>query len=247
MKKYIIFGVTCFCLVFLLIYLYWPKKEVDQILIVKEAHYMLYEPDIKLTIRFFQTNSTYQLDAHFTSGFIQNASESIKFIVDDIKINKIHDEMYLDKRYYGYKMELKLPDITGSYEFEELILKLKLDDLYYTFEAGSLYVEYPEANDKFFNWRALEGIKKETPQLSQILIDFIDSAPIEKVMIGKHELDYFIMDNQLVIQMMSQSYLFSKTYIKVYTSDGITYLPNFEYFMNYELLENGVFKPYNLK
>src|SRR5690554_65391 len=244
MRKYIVFSVITLGLIGLLIYLYLPDKPVDEILVISESHYILYEPDMTIGIKFFSSRKQLIKKTDIDGGFIQNGDQSLKFLLVDLNIEKIHDERFLDTLYFGYELQFKLPEITDSYYMEELFLRLKIKGEYYELFGGSLYVEYPEMNDKYLDWFGIEGIKKDVPKLFQILVDVYDVIPIEKIVVGPENADFFIGSDNIVIQIPENKYVFTTTFVKIYTDFGVTYLPNFEYFINYELLSSGFYKGY---
>lgn len=240
MKKYIIFSVIMALLLGTLIYLYLPKKEVKEIRVITESHYVLYAQDLTVGVKYFSKTKDVLNVSDILGGFIYNSDESIKFIIEDISIKKIHDERYIDDLYYGYELHFKLPDITDSYFLESMYLKLSIKDHNYEFFVGSLFVEYPKEADMYVNWYGIEGIKDIGPRLSQIIVDIYDTSPIDAIYIGSTQVDYFMGVDNIVINVKPNAYVFMTTFVKISTDLGVTYLPNFTYFMNYELLSSGL-------
>jgi hypothetical protein len=223
-----------------------PKALPHSIKVISESHYILYDNAQKIKIKFFTISRELIQEDNIFGGFIENEDASIKFIADTIEVVKIHNEYYLDAVYYGYELHLKLPDITDSYYLESFYLKLNIQDKVYSFFAGSLYVEYPVDNENFIEWYGLEGIKDDGPQLFQILVDLKYLDVIDDIQIGPNMVDFFIGVNNLVIQVEPNPYVFSSTFVRINTHLGVTYLPNFTYFMNYELLNSGLYVTYRI-
>ncbi len=241
MKKYIIGGSILAVLITVLIISLLPKKEAIEVLFLSQSNYILYEKDCQLSFIYFTNDPNYELIDEYSAGFIENEDQSLKFIVDQISQVKIHNEMFRGQTYYGYKIYVNLPDITGSYYMEKLYLKLDTHGQSYHFFAGELFVEYQTGYDKLIPWTGLEGIKKTSPQLSQIIVDVSDYVQIDAVYIGPYLVTYFYGNNELIIHAPEDTYLFNETYVKIVTDMGITYLPQFNYFSNYQLLISGYY------
>lgn len=244
MKKYIVFAVIMTVLVALLIYLYLPKPKLEEIYVISESHYILYESDMMVDIKYFSTTKDILNIENISSAFIYNSDQTIKFQIETLEIKKIHDERYLDALHYGYALQLKLPEITDSYYMESLYIKIDLTDKNYEFFAGSLYVEYPLDNANYIQWYGIEGIKDNLPRLSQILIDVHTSVQVEAAYVGPWLTTHFLGSGNIVLNIAPNDYVFTTTFVKIHTSLGITYLPNFSYFVSYELLNAGLHHNY---
>ena len=244
MRKYIVFTVVVIGLIMLLIYLYKPKTIDKSIYVITERHVILYEPNQSFGIKYFSETEDILTMEDIEGGFIYNSDASIKFIAEISGIKKIHNERYLDKLHYGYELLIKLPDITDSYTMESLFLNLTLKESNYELFAGSLTVEYPEPHDNYIDWYGLEGIKNHGPTLSQIIVDLKHKVPIIKVTIGTSEVESFYGLNSLIINVDDSNYVFMTTFVKILTENGVTYLPNFTYFINYELMDSGLHQHY---
>src|SRR5690554_651043 len=244
MRKYVVFTVVVIGLIMLLIYLYKPKTIDKSIYVITERHVILYEPNQSFGIKYFSETKDILTMDDIEGGFIYNRDASIKFIAEITQIKKIHNERYLDKIHYGYELLLKLPDITDSYTMENLFLNLILKENSLELFAGSLTVEYPEANDNYIDWYGLEGIKSNGPTLSQIIVDLKHEVPIMNVWIGTTEVESFYGLNSLIINVDDSNYVFMTTFVKILTENGVTYLPNFTYFINYELMDSGLHQHY---
>ncbi|WP_025724661.1 hypothetical protein [Acholeplasma granularum] len=238
MKKYIVFFIVIGILTTILVFMLMPKKDPTKLIFIKQNHYILYDNEEKIRIKYFTRTKEYDLSSQINSGFIQNNDESYKFLIESLMIEKMHDEVYLGDLYYGYEMLINLPNVSDSYYLENFIINLKINDKKYRFDVGSLYVEYPEYNDNYIKWYGLEGIKNNSVQLSQIIVDINEDTPILNILLADQLLDYFMLDQSIIINMNEHFELFNRTYIKIITLDGITYLPNFTYFNNYELLSH---------
>lgn len=246
MRKYVIFSCFIVFLTTVLILINLPKAPPKSIKVISESHYILYEPTQKIKVKFFTINRDLIQAYDIFGGFIENEDASIKFIADTIEVHKVHNEYYLDELYYGYELHLKLPEITDSYYLESFYLKLYIQDKVYSFFAGSLYVEYPIDNENYIEWYGLEGIKDDGPQLFQILVDLKHVDIIDSIQIGPNMVDFFMGINNLVIQVEPNSFVFTSTFVRINTHLGVTYLPNFTYFMNYELLSSGLYVTYRI-
>jgi len=246
MRKYVIFSAFIVLLTLILILLNLPEAPPQSIKVISESHYILYDKTQKIKVKFFTTSRDLIQTHDISGGFIQNEDASIKFIADTINVVKIHNEHYFGDTYYGYELHIELPEITDSYYMESFNLKLNIQDKVYSLFAGSLYVEYPETNENYIEWYGIEGIKDEGPQLYQILVDLKQLDIIESIQIGPHSVDFFLGLNNLVIQVEPNPYVFTSTFVKINTYLGITYLPNFTYFMNYELLSSGLYVTYRI-
>jgi len=244
MRKYVVFTIIAVGLIMLLIYLYKPDNDGKSIYVISERHVILYEPNQTFGIKYFSETKDILTIDDIEGGFMYNSDASIKFIAEIIHIKKIHNERYLDKLHYGYELLLKLPDITDSYTIDNLFLNLILIESSYEFFVGSLSVEYPEEGDNYIGWHGLEGIKSSGPTLSQIIVDLKHEIPIIKVWIGENEVESFYGVNSLIINVDHSNYVFMTTFVKILTENGVTYLPNFTYFMNYELLNSGLHHNY---
>lgn len=244
MRKYVVFTIIAVGLIMLLIYLYKPDNDGKSIYVISERHVILYEPNQTFGIKYFSETKDILTIDDIEGGFIYNSDASIKFIAEIIHIKKIHNERYLDKLHYGYELLLKLPDITDSYTMENLFLNLILKESRFELFAGSLTVEYPEANDNYIDWYGLEGIKSNGPTLSQIIVDLKHEVPIMNVWIGTTEVESFYGLNSLIINVDDSNYVFMTTFVKILTENGVTYLPNFTYFINYELMDSGLHQHY---
>lgn len=246
MRKYVIFSIFIVFLTTVLILLNLPKAPPNSIKVISESHYILYDNAQKIKVKFFTVKRDLIQGEDILGGFIQNDDASIKFMIDTIEVVKIHNESYLNEVYYGYELHINLPEITDTYYLESLYLKLNIQDKVYSFFAGSLYVEYPQINENYIEWYGLEGIKDDGPQLFQILVDLKQQDLIEEIQIGPNIVDFFIGLNNLVIEVEPNPYVFSSTFVKINTYLGVTYLPNFTYFMNYELLSSGLYVTYRI-
>lgn len=247
MRKYILFSIIMAILVTTLIILYLPKKALDEIYIIKESHYVLYDDEKTIGVKYFSKTKNIINKDDIDGGFIYNSDQSIKFMLETIDIKKIHDEHYLDSMYYGYELIFKLPEITDSYFIEDFNIKLTINSNPYEFFVGSLYVEYPEENSKYVDWYGIEGIKEHLPRLSQILVDVHTMVTIDEIYVGPYRSDFFTGLDNIVINLDANMYVFTTTFVKIYTELGVTYLPNFTYFMNYELLSSGMHQNYIIK
>lgn len=246
MRKYVIFSIFILVLTVILILLNLPKTPPHSIKVISESHYILYDDAQKVKVKFFTLSKDLIQSHDISGGFIQNEDASIKFIADTILVLKIHNEHYLDETYYGYELQFLLPEITDSYYLESFYLKVNIKDKVYSFFAGSLYVEYPENNENYIEWYGLEGIKDDGPKLFQILVDLKHLDLIDDIQIGPDVVDFFLGLNNLVIQVKPNPYVFTSTFVKINTYLGVTYLPNFTYFMNYELLSSGLYVTYRI-
>ena len=70
----------------------------------------------------------------------------------------------------------------------------------------------------------------------QIIVDVSLRTEIDSIYVGPDETPFHLGLDNIIIQVLSNDYLFNTTFVKIITSEGITYLPNFSYFVNYELL-----------
>src|SRR5690606_4097871 len=105
------------------------------------------------------------------------------------------------------------------------------------------YVEYQQVIHNL-PFQGLEGIKSDTPKLSQIIVNITDDVDISEMWIGPYDISFFMADDLLVCNLPEMTYLFWDTYVKIVTNDGVFYLPQFSYFINYELLSFGIFERY---
>jgi len=236
MKKYIVFSIIMISLVGILIYLNLPKKGLDEILVVPESHYILYEQDKTISMKYFSTKKDILDERMILSTFIYNADETIKFQIEAVYIDTYHNEQYQDKTYYGYELILTLPEIDATYLMDKLYIKINYNHDIYEFFAGTLYVEYPEQQANYIHWYGIEGIKDDLPRLFQIIVDVSLRTEIDSIYVGPDETPFHLGLDNIIIQVLSNDYLFNTTFVKIITSEGITYLPNFSYFVNYELL-----------
>lgn len=246
MKKYIVAGI---CLVIVIVgILLWRKEDQTEsvdLIFLTESHYILYDEDQYLDIDFYSNRQEINLMDDALTCFIHNEDESIKFMIEDILLKSIHSEQFEEKTFYGYRLKLKLPQINDSYYIDKLYVKI--DNLWIneSFYAGELFVKYKQNETNDFKWSGLEGIKNNSVQLKQIVIDVLSEVDIQ-VFIGPHELSFTYYQNQLIIQVDMYRYLMHQTYVEIITNEGSTYLPYFNYFMHYEMLKTGMFRRYTL-
>lgn len=241
MKKYIIGGIFIAIIITTLVIFMLPKKKPTEVIFLNQSHYILYDVDSEVSMIYFTNDPDYHLINKYSAGFIENEDLSIRFIIDQFKQTKIHNENYQDITYFGYKITFSLPDITDSYYMEKLYLNLDTNGKEYRFFAGELFVEYHDFYEKIIPWTGLEGIKKESPQLSQIVIDVNEKVDINEVFIGPHQVTFFYGDSVLIIDAPDDTYIFYDTYVKIETELGVTYIPQFNYFSNYQLLHSGFY------
>ncbi len=229
----------------LIFFIFRPKKEEKEFLVLTESQYILYDEDEKLVVTYFTNDLKFKLVNSSTGGFLSNDDESIKFIIEDISLKEIHSEVYKNKKYFGYEIHISLPNLNDSYYLEKAYLKLVTNSNTYNLFIGEVFVKY--ANDlSNFKSLGLEGIKRETGKLYQILVNLENTDNIEDIYIGDYLCDYFIYDDKLlVIEVpLEIKYLFFKTYVQINLSDNTIYLPYFKYIIEYELLKSGYFQKY---
>lgn len=244
MKKYVYLISILIILAVILTFIFQPKKPTREVLFLNETHYILNDGTTPLNFTYFTNDKDFLLIEEDSYGFIENEDKTFKFIAEDLKISEIHTEIYRKQTFYGYQISIKLPDINGTYHFEKLYFKLYSFGNDYHFFVGELYVEYPMEDFKDLKWIGLEGIKASTPKLKQILIDVQSEVLINEIHIGPHLVDYYYMDKLLVINVPEELYIFHSTYIKIIIGNQVSYLPNFKYFINYELLSSGYHQKY---
>lgn len=237
----LVFLIICFGLWFV-----FSLKSNDgktEVFMITESRYILNNQDERLKLHYFTKKNDYKLFSKDDLIYLHNKSETIKFLIDLIEIKSYHNEIFFEEIYYGYEMILTLPLITDSYYIEDCYISWNQSYQTRSMFIGELFVESNE-DIRSFPFQGLEGIKGETPRLSQIIVNIKDDTEISNVTIGPHEIPYFVTDDLLVLNMPEITYLFWDTYVKISTTEGDFYLPQFVYFRNYELLRFGMFERY---
>lgn len=246
MKKVII-GFICVTIIFgILMFVIntYKKQEDTYVYVITESHYVLTDLTNKMAFTYFTNNKNFSFIDENTYGIMINEDDTIRFPIDSFEVEDTHDEYLNGELLYGFKIWFQLPEITTSYYFKEFYLKFISIDKKVQIYLGDLYVEYEETSNQFFKWNKLNGTKKDTPQISQILVGVPYEQAIEEIYIGPHRVDYFYADKQLVIKAPDDVFVFLNTYVKVVTEEGITYLPQMPYIINYELLSKGLYHKY---
>ena len=226
-------------------FLLTPSNMSDktEIYLVTESRFILNEENESLKIHYFAKTEEYNLFSEDDIIYLHNEDETIKFIVELIEIKSFHNEMLLDEIFYGYEVLLTLPSITDCYYIDACYVSFDHNDRTYRFFIGELYVEYQQVIHNL-PFQGLEGIKSDTPKLSQIIVNITDDVDISEMWIGPYDISFFMADDLLVCNLPEMTYLFWDTYVKIVTNDGVFYLPQFSYFINYELLSFGIFERY---
>ncbi len=243
-KKLIIIGVVLligFSLWFMLTN--HSNSEPTEIYLISESRFILNDQAETLKLHYFTNKKDFKLFEKDDIIYLHNDSEALKFFIDLIEIKSFHNEMLFDQLFYGYEVILSLPMIEDSYYLENCFISWNNRFETKRIFIGELYVEYVKDIINF-PFQGLEGIKGDFPKLSQIIVNVNDSVEIYEVKIGSYDINYFASDGLLVLNIPEMTYLFYDTYVKIITNEGDTYLPQFVYFKNYELLSFSLYQRY---
>jgi hypothetical protein len=222
------------------------RSNKTELYILQETHMILYDEEAQLTVHYFTNHEDFKFIDSDTVVFLQNDDSTFKFPIDYIHVKPYHNEVYFDTLYYGYELSFKLPELTGNYHLNKAYLYFERDNKQVRYSLGELYVEYLE-DYHMYPFTSLEGIKKNTPHLSQIIVDSNNIMSPYKVYIGPYEASFFHSDEMLVVNIPTViRYLFSNTYVKVLIDNETYIVPQFNYFRNYEQLESGFVEKYTI-
>jgi len=229
---------------------YINKAEEDEnkpaeILVITQSHYYETGGGDYGYFFYFTDQEDFMLVNHETTGYMQNNDLTFKFPIEDFRIVKDYNEVLDGKLYYGYRVKFKLPHIEGGLYVQNFNIKLTTNNETYQLYLGELYLDYHLDNNKYFPWFSYEASKvSDKPRLDKIYIGMVGFEMVYHVYIGPNEVDFFYSTDSLVIEIPDDQFVLLNTYVKIETAEGITYIPQFEYVTNYQLLASGIYQKY---
>lgn len=237
MKKIlIIIGILLALLTALYLFLNQKEAVVKKLIVLEKNHAHIYRDDEYIQVPFFVNIEEIDLFDDISNVRIYASDKSTVFPIDEIMIDKIHNEVFDSQLFYGYKFLLKLPNIKTTYHMDDVLLSFNTPLKKYEFKIGTLDVLYKE-NINQFTFYSLEGTKQEfLPTLETIKVITDRFYEIDSIKVGNKTLIYEQNENNLTIKFDKSYFGLNNTFVEINYEGKTAYLPQFDYFSNYELL-----------